>query len=105
MEGLSSGPFFLNLRDPTVQNAEAFTGNQSVWIESRRRDLPLIQNTDAIVWLKHVSPPKLPLPVLLILGGMHYRRALVVSTSFLVVLGASGFLWRRRKRRSAAMAA
>jgi hypothetical protein len=102
---LSSSPFFLDLRDPALQNEEAFAGNQSVWIESRRRDLRLLHNADAIVWLPHLSPPQLPLPMLLIMGGMHYRRALVVSTSLLAVLGASALVWRRRRRRSAAMVA
>ena len=98
MEALSPGPFFLDLRDAAVQNGEAFTGNQSVWIESRRRDLPLIQNTDAIVWLKHVSPPKLPWPVLLIMGGMHYRASLTVAASLLLALSFSALVWRWRKR-------
>ena len=97
MQGLSSSSFFLDLRDPAVQNEEAFVGKQSVWVESRRRDLALTQNTDAIVWLKNVSPPKLPLPVLLIMGGMHYRAALTVAVSVVLVLSFLTLVWRWRK--------
>jgi erythromycin esterase-like protein len=97
MQALSSSPFFLDLRDPALQKEEAFAGNQSVWIESRRRDLSLIQNADAIVWLTHVSPPKLPLPMLLIIGGMHYRVTLVVAASLLLALSFSALVWRWRK--------
>jgi len=87
MQALSSASFFLDLRDPALKSEEAFAGNQRVWVESRPVRLPLIQNTDAIVWLKHVSPPELRLPLLLVMGGMHYRRMLAVSASLLAVLG------------------
>ena len=102
MQALSATPFFLDLRDPAVKNDVAFVGNQSLWVESRSVALPLIQNTDAIVWLKRVHPPELRLPVLLIVGGMHYRATLVASASLLVGLGLSAVAWRRRKRSSSA---
>ena len=51
MQALSSTPFFLDLRDPAVQNEETFAGNQSVWVESRPVQIPLARSTDAIVWL------------------------------------------------------
>jgi hypothetical protein len=102
MQALSSAPFFLDLRDPAVKNEESFAGNQSVWVESRPVRLPLIQNTAAIVWLKHVRPPDLRFPVLLIMGGMHYRATLAVSTSLLVALALSALVWRWRKHASSA---
>jgi hypothetical protein len=102
MQALSATPFFLDLRNPALKNEAAFAGIQSVWIESRPVSIPLIQNTDAIVWLKHVSPPELRLPLLLIMGGMHYRTMLAVSTSLLVALGLSALAWRCRKHGSSA---
>jgi erythromycin esterase-like protein len=99
MRALSSTSFFLDLRDPAVRNDAAFAGNQSVWIESRLAPLSLLKNTDAIVWLERIGPPQLPLPVLLILGGMHYRWTLALSASLVVVLGLSAMVWRWRKRR------
>jgi erythromycin esterase-like protein len=100
MQGLSANPFFLDLRDPAVKNDEAFSGDQTVWVESRAVRLALMHNTDAIVWLKRISPPKLPLPVLVIMGGMHYRSTLVVSALLVVALGFAALVWRRRKRAS-----
>jgi len=94
MQALSSTPFFLDLRDPALKDEEAFAANQSVWVESRPVRLPLIQNTDAIVWLKHISPPALRLPLLLIMGLMHYRRMLGVSALLLAALS----LWELARR-------
>jgi erythromycin esterase-like protein len=99
MQAASAMPFFLDLRDPAVKNDEAFAGTQTVWVESRPVAVSLIKNADAIVWLKHINPPELPLPVLLIMGGMHYRTTLAVSASLVVVLGLSALVWRWRKRR------
>jgi hypothetical protein len=76
MQALASASFFLDLRHPALQNELAFTGEQHVPVESRVVRLRLLASTDAIVWLKHVRPPALPLPQLLILGGMHYRLTL-----------------------------
>lgn len=101
MQALSSAPFFLDLRDPALRSDEAFAGDQRVWIESRPVRFPLIKNTDAIVWLKRAGPPDLPYPVLLFMGGMHYRATLAWLTALLVLLGLSTLVWRRRKRRSA----
>jgi hypothetical protein len=98
MQALSSTPFFVDLRDPAVKNDDAFAGTQSVWVESRSVRVSLINNADAIVWLKNVRPPQLPLPMLLIMGGMHYRAMLAVSASLVVVLGLSALVWRWRKR-------
>jgi len=98
MAGVSAAPFFLDLRDTTVRSDEAFAGTQRVWVESRAVDLPLLQSTDAIVWLKDVRPPSLPLPVLLIMGGLHYRMTLALSATFAIALGLSALVWRRRKR-------
>jgi erythromycin esterase-like protein len=100
MQGLSFAPFFLNLSDTAVANDEAFAGNQNVWIESRPVPLSLMQSTDAIVWLKHVRPPELRFPVLLIMGGMHYRTTLAVSITVLGGLALSALVWRWRKRTS-----
>jgi len=100
MQGLSPSPFFLDLRDPVVKNDDALAGLQEVWIESRPVSLSLLQDTDAIVWLKRVGPPQLPLPMLLILGGMHYRTTLAVSVSFLAIAGVGIAVWRWRRRRS-----
>ena len=101
MQGLSANPFFLDLRDPAVKNDEAFAGNQTVWVESRAVPIALLQNTDAIVWLKRVSLPKLPLPVLVIMG-MHYRSTRFMSALLFVALGFSAIVWRWRRRASAA---
>jgi erythromycin esterase-like protein len=100
MKELSSTPFFLDLRDPAVQNDDAFAGNQSLWVESRQVRLPLIKNTDSIVWLKHVRAPELPVAVLLIMGGMHYRAMLALSTSLLVVVSLSALVWRWRRTKA-----
>ena len=77
MEALSSSSFFLDVRNPRLKNGEAFADReQRVWIESRPVCLRLPEDTDAIVWLKHIGPPRLPLPLLLVMGGMHYRMQL-----------------------------
>jgi erythromycin esterase-like protein len=77
MRAMSTTSFFLDLRDPAIQNDTAFTGTVPIWIESRRIDVPLTESTDAVIWLKHVRPPRLPLVLLVILGGMHYRTMLL----------------------------
>jgi erythromycin esterase-like protein len=102
MQALSPVSFFLDLRDSAVRNDDAFVGEQRVWIESRAVRLPLVDATDAIVWLKHVSPPRLRLPLLLVLGAMHYRKALAASAVLsLVLLGWSALAWRRRTHKAA----
>jgi hypothetical protein len=100
MQELSSSSFFLDLRDPGVKDDEAFVdGGQSVWVESRAIRLDLRQDTDAIVWLKRVGPPHLRLPLLLIMGGIHYQALLGVSASLVAVSALSVVAWRRRRRR------
>jgi hypothetical protein len=102
MQAVSPVSFFLDLHDSAVKNDHAFVGEQRVWIESRAVRLRLIQDTDAIVWLKHVSPPHLRVALLLMLGGMHYRMTLAVSALLsLVLLGWSALGWCRRKHNAA----
>jgi len=98
MLALSPSPFFLDLQDPAVKNHDAFVGEQSVWVESRAVRLPLTRNTDAIVWVKHVSPPDLSLPLLVMLGGMHYSRTVAVCALLLMALSLSALVrrWRRQ---------
>ncbi len=100
MQSLSPSSFFLDLRDSALEHDAAFEGEQNVWVESQAVPVRLLRDTDAIVWLKQVSPPKLRLPLLIILGGMHYRIALAVSAAVVVsgvlVLGVRR--WRRRRR-------
>jgi len=102
MQSLSSASFFLDLRDPSLQNDVAFAGEQSVWVESRAVRVRLLEDTDAIVWLKHLRPPELSLPLLLIMGGMHYRIRLAVFASLVVAGALSVLLWRWRRRHFAA---
>jgi erythromycin esterase-like protein len=101
LRALSSSSFFLDLRDPRVARDEGFAGEQSLWVESRAVRIRLIESADAIVWLDHVSPPQLRLPLLLILGGMHYRVTLAVAASAAAggVLALVVWRWRRRRRR------
>jgi erythromycin esterase-like protein len=98
MRALSSTPFLVDLRDASVRNDEAFAGSQTVWIESRPVRLSLIRNADAIVWLPQIGPPHVPLPLLMVLGGMHYRKTLAVLAVLLLVAGGSALVWRRRPR-------
>lgn len=61
-------------------------------------DIDVVALPEAI-HLTHEFPVvrKLPLPTLLILGSMHYRAALTVAASLLLVLIFSGLVWRWRK--------
>jgi erythromycin esterase-like protein len=99
MQALSSSSFFLDLHDPGLKNDVALVDDeQIIWVESRAARVHLKQDTDAIVWLKHVGPPQLRLPLLLIMGGIHYQALLAVSASLIVVSTLSVVAWRRRRR-------
>ena len=85
-----------------MNDDEAFDGDQNIWVESRAVRVRLSQEADAIVWLKRVGPPSLPLLMLVIMGSMHYRRILALSGSALLVLIVlSGLTWWRRTCASA----
>jgi len=101
MQALSSSSFFLDLRNPGLKNDEAFADRgQRVWVESRAVSLHLQEDADAIVWLKHVGPPRLRLPLLLVMGGMHYRMQFEAFGFFFGVSALSLVVWRRRQRAS-----
>jgi erythromycin esterase-like protein len=100
MQALSSSSFFLDLRNPRLKNDKAFAdAEQRVWVESRPVHLHLQEDADAIVWLKHVGPPRLQLPVLLVMGGIHYRTQLGAFGFLLGVSALSVVVWRWRRRR------
>ena len=97
MRALSPASFFLDLRDPALKTNEAFAGEQAVWVESRAVRVHLLDAADALVWVKHVGPPELPLPVLVILGGMHYRLPLAAGAAMFVTVAVSLLVSRRRR--------
>ena len=100
MQALSSSSFFLDLRNPGLKNDEAFADpEQRVWVESRAVHLHLQEDADAIVWLKHVGPPRLRLPLLLVMGGIHYRTQLGAFGFFFGVSAVGLVVWRWRQRR------
>ena len=90
---------FVDMRDTTDP---LLLTRQPVWFEAGIQPMIPAKNFDAIVWVRNIHPPRLPLGTLLVYSGFHYRRQLtgVGLASVLALILAVGLLVRQRLSRS-----
>ena len=89
---------FVNLRDAT--SGSALSTSQSVWFESSLQSLVLSANFDGLVWVRHVHPPHLERPpvVVLLLFTKHYLGWVMSALECLAFALISGWIIRRQRQ-------
>lgn len=89
---------FVNLKG--LAPGSALSSRQKVWYEAERSPMTLSSDFDAIVWVRHVHPPSMPLTMLLSLCTIPYWvHYWVIPLAILLACLSAGALYVRWRKR------